>query len=142
MNNMTDKQENKVPIDENLMAFILNMRLILSYVLGWQDERNTVNRWAWHILARAVQFALFASSLALVAYPALLFAVSYLTLWLAVFLALWAWQIAGLVWGVSIAPVWKVWKDEAGQRKWKQKAKERERQIAASERKSKNEKAV
>ncbi len=119
---MVDKSENKIPIDEALMAFILNIRLILSYVLGWQDERNTVNRWAWHVLARAVQFALFAAGLALVAWPALLFAAPYLVLWLAGFLALWTWQVAGLVWGVGIAPVWKVWKEEAGQRKLQEKA--------------------
>ncbi len=118
---MVDKPENKIPIDEGLMAFILNVRLILSYVLGWQDERNTVNRWAWHITARAMQFALFAAGLALVAYPALLFSVPYLMLWLVGFLALWAWQVAGLVWNVGIAPVWRVWKDEAGQRKLQRK---------------------
>ncbi len=139
---MVDKSENKIPIDESLMAFILNIRLILSYMLGWQDERNTVNRWAWHILARAVQFALFAAGLALVAYPVLLYSTPYLILWLVGFLALWAWQVARLVWGVGIAPVWKVWKDEAGQREWKRKAKERERQIAESERKAKQIKAV
>ncbi len=111
---MADNKE-QIPIDENLMAFILNMRLILSYVLGWQDERNTVNRWAWHVLARAVQFALFAMGLALVAWPMLLFSVPYLVLWFVVFLALWAWQVTGLAWGVGIAPVWKAWKEEAGQ---------------------------
>ncbi len=117
---MVDKKE-QIPIDEGLMAFILNMRLILSYVLGWQDERNTVNRWAWHVLARVVQFALFAAGLALVAWPMLLFAVSYLALWLVGFLALWAWQVADLVWNVGIAPVWKAWKDETGQRKLQRK---------------------
>ncbi len=118
---MVDKKE-EIPIDEGLMAFILNIRLILSYVLGWQDERNTVNRWAWNITTRAVQFALFAVGLALVAWPALLFSVSYLTLWLIVFLALWAWQVVTLAWGVGIAPVWKVWQGEAGQRKLQEKA--------------------
>ncbi len=118
---MVDNKE-QIPIDEGLMAFILNIRLILSYVLGWQDEHNAVNRWAWHVLARAVQFALFAAGLALVAYPALLFAVSYLTLWLIGFLMLWAWQVVTLVWGLGIAPVWKVWQEEAGQRKLQEKA--------------------
>ncbi len=116
-----DKKE-QIPIDEGLMAFILNMRLILSYVLGWQDERNTVNRWAWNILARAAQFALFAAGLALVAYPVLLFVAPYLTLWLVGFLVLWVWQIGSLVWNVGIAPVWKVWQEEAGQRKLQEKA--------------------
>ncbi len=117
---MVDKKE-QIPIDESLMAFILNVRLILSYILGWQDERNTVNRWARHVLARAMQFALFAAGLAMVAWPALLFYVPYLTLWLVGFLSLWAWQVADLVWNVGIAPVWRVWRDEAGQRKLQRK---------------------
>ncbi len=121
MVNMVDKKE-QIPIDEVLMAFILNIRLILSYVLGWQDERNTVNRWAWHVLARAVQFALFAAGLALPVYCVLLGILPYQSLWLVIFLALWAWQVAGLVWNVGIAPVWKAWKDEAGQRKLQEKA--------------------
>ncbi len=118
---MVDKDKEQIPIDENLMAFILNMRLLLSYVLGWQDERNTVNRWAWNILARAMQFALFAAGLALVAWPMLLYSAPYLTLWLVGFLSLWAWQVAGLAWSVGVAPVWKAWKDEAGQRKLQRK---------------------
>ncbi len=118
---MVDKKE-QIPIDEGLMAFILNIRLILSYILGWQDERNTVNRWAWHVLARAVQFALFAAGLALPVYCVLLGILPYQSLWLVIFLALWAWQIVGLVWNVGIAPVWKVWRDEAGQRKLQEKA--------------------
>ncbi len=118
---MVDKKE-QIPIDEGLMAFILNVRLILSYVLGWQDERNTVNRWAWHVLARAVQFALFAAGLALPVYCVLLGILPYQSLWLVIFLTLWVWQVAGLVWNVGIAPVWKVWKDEAGQRKLQEKA--------------------
>ncbi len=118
---MVDKKE-QIPIDEGLMAFILNIRLILSYILGWQDERNTVNRWAWHIGARAWQFALFAAGLALPVYCVLLGILPYQSLWLVIFLALWAWQVAGLVWNVGIAPVWKAWKDEAGQRKLQEKA--------------------